>query len=620
MAKQVQLPDGNIAEFPDNMADDQIAGVLRQQYPAAPQSSPQVPQSTFMDAVEGFNRSFGRMAEGVIGLVATGRVKQGLEQYNAQQEQSLQEAQYRSPWATGAGQLAGAIGAGVAYSGMAAGAGGSAVARFAPQAAKGIASFAAANPITAAGVAGASVGAGLSAAEYAPTMQDRLMKGAVGGLLGGVLGAGAKALSQFLYPHISPQKAAEEQLARNIKSDLGENTLQDVRQTLNKSSDLTSKTAADKLRGLLQPSEELNLNRTPGQVVGGLTRTRELTMGASPTQQEALRMLQRSQSADTLAKVNNMIDDMAPGEVVKTQELLKGQLQSTVVPQNVVDNLKLQGPIGREFVDLKLNPKISDSIKNLPDNSLLKLDAVKNNIDDALYSNAHALDPVNKMTDLERRGLEEARSMIVNTLDNTPGLEAYAPYRKASQQVLLREKYGNMLLKVRLKPGQQGEAGLDEIANKLFPTPEAQQIFIRDIAEAGGSPEVAQKVITVVDQLRQNPLGRIAGRTSLENDLASTYANHATLAQRIISKLTGDRARTAMYNLITDQKTWAPKILKILEGADEATQNINMLKIFNDASKTPMQKAGAIGGKLLKSLPAAGLLGQQGSKLAPTSE
>jgi len=40
MAKRVQLPDGGIGEFPDNMSDDDIAGVLRKQYSPQQEATP----------------------------------------------------------------------------------------------------------------------------------------------------------------------------------------------------------------------------------------------------------------------------------------------------------------------------------------------------------------------------------------------------------------------------------------------------------------------------------------------------------------------------------------------------------------------------------------------------
>lgn len=58
MAKEIELPDGSIAEFPDDMHDDAIAGVLAKQFPAKPKAQP---ASVFKRALTG-------LADPIIGI------------------------------------------------------------------------------------------------------------------------------------------------------------------------------------------------------------------------------------------------------------------------------------------------------------------------------------------------------------------------------------------------------------------------------------------------------------------------------------------------------------------------------------------------------------------------
>lgn len=84
--------------------------------------------NSFIDGVEAFNRQFGRMAEGVLGLgnrigQMFGGGKQAqqfgadLDNLTKQNDLSLQQAQQRSPIATTIGSIAGAAGSATAYGG-----------------------------------------------------------------------------------------------------------------------------------------------------------------------------------------------------------------------------------------------------------------------------------------------------------------------------------------------------------------------------------------------------------------------------------------------------------------------------------------------------------------------
>lgn len=84
--------------------------------------------NSFIDGVEAFNRQFGRMAEGVLGLgnrigQMFGGGKQAqqfgadLDNLTKQNDLSLQQAQQRSPIATTVGSVAGAAGSAAAYGG-----------------------------------------------------------------------------------------------------------------------------------------------------------------------------------------------------------------------------------------------------------------------------------------------------------------------------------------------------------------------------------------------------------------------------------------------------------------------------------------------------------------------
>src|ERR1700722_17962404 len=51
MPKRIQLPDGNIGEFPDSMSNEQIEGVLQKQFPKTPAPKPGFWDSLKTDSV-----------------------------------------------------------------------------------------------------------------------------------------------------------------------------------------------------------------------------------------------------------------------------------------------------------------------------------------------------------------------------------------------------------------------------------------------------------------------------------------------------------------------------------------------------------------------------------------
>lgn len=73
--KEIELPDGSIAEFPDEMSDDDIAGVLRNQYGSPTESDiPSMPDSAVPDSIPSSRGMLERSYEG-IGNSALGLAK-----------------------------------------------------------------------------------------------------------------------------------------------------------------------------------------------------------------------------------------------------------------------------------------------------------------------------------------------------------------------------------------------------------------------------------------------------------------------------------------------------------------------------------------------------------------
>ena len=587
---KVRLPDGNMAEFPDDMPPEKIQDVLNKQYgkPAtADQSSfgkfvsetrpdlvSQVKPSSFMDGVEAFNRQFGRMAEGVLDLATWGDVNKAVRQTYAQNEASLRAAKERSPRATTVGTALGAVGSGVAYGGLGVGA----ATKVAPGLASKVAQFTTRHPLMATEAAAAGGAAAMGYLDYAPTQQERLTKGATAGAIGAALpvgiagarklgsgiGKGLSALNKAYSRFKNPKQAMLSDLAETIKADLGDD-------------------AADTIRGLLQPAKNLKTTRTPGQAVGGLTRARELSQIADLKAQTVARKIERTQSKETLGAMEDMLEKMAPKGTAKLKTQLYDELADVEVSDDILTTLKSNPVINEQLTALNLGTKVTRATRHLPDNSALKLDIAKQEIDDMLYRDARAIDPTNKMGAQAKLALQEARNEITDTLD--PIIPQYASARKAAQKLLLRDRYEKLLLKKGAKAGQKGEKGIDETWQVLFPTEESQQVFINDVAKTGGNPQQAADLLTAMDQLRLNTLKRIYSRPTQDDPMTIFYGNKIGYVQKAVDKLTGGRLKKAILNLTFDGNKWGDEIQNVLSKPDVADQHVSLLQLMSKAAK-----------------------------------
>jgi hypothetical protein len=544
-----------------------------------PQPAKQEETSSFMAGVDAFNRQFGRMAEGILDLVTTGSANKAIRNVHNTEEANYARSYEQHPVASTIGAVAGGIGSGVAY--------GSAATGSLPATLIGkAATFAASHPYLAASAAGGLGSAAMGYLDYAPDQASRLAKSAVAGTVGaiaapvvlaatrnvpGMLQKAGTAIDRFRHPN----EAALNDLTATIKADLGDN-------------------ASAKIKESLQPAIDMGTTRTPGQVVGGLTRANETNQAADVASQLRARTVDRIQSEQTLKGVNDVIERIAPAGTKELKTQLYAEMAPLKVGDDVVAQLRSNPEIATQLDNLTSGTRVPSAIKGLPDNSVTKLDIVHKQIGELLYKDAHALDKSTSMSQVARDALQEARHQITGTLD--PIVQQYAPARQAAQKLIMQKRYGELLLKKGANLGQNNELGIDGTWKALFPTKEAQQVFINDVIDAGGSEKQATNVITMMDQLRGNTLKRIWSRPVESNASTVFYGNKIGFVQKMIDKLTGHKYRNAVLNLAFDGNKWADQVEAVLNqpvsaAAVESTVKL-MLKAAVNRSVIP---AGALG-------------------------
>lgn len=545
-----------------------------QQQPVQQQVAP--PQSSFMDGVEAFNRQFGRIAEGAIALLPGGQ--SAVKPVHDRLESSYNEAAQRSPKATMAGNVLGAVGAGVAYGGPSVGA------------ASGIA--------TKMG-AGALAGGGLGYVDYADSQGERLTKGAIGASIGAVIPlaqSGISKLAEYVFSRpgtssiterlFRPKSAAAKDVAFRMSAAVGGDV--------------------DKIKQSVQAANDLGVSLSPGQAIQGATdnaaginyqtgadvvRAKELAMQADDVGKKNFMEFERPGYDKVSAEIKSTISDMAPEGTKELKNQLYDSLKDLTVPQEKLTDM-LQNPnIQREIAKIGQFGAQADSV--LPDNSLIKLDKIKRSIDSRLWNDQHALDTATRMDPTTRSGLEEARKQIVGTLDELFP-DSYPVARKQAEKLIVQKQYNELIGKIKSKSGSSPT--LDEVHSALFGNKEKTQLFLQDVAKTGGDTERAQQVLNVANQLYKSTLGQAAKR--VEDGAGSTfrmYGRDIGVVQSIAEKLTGQRYAKALQDFtLTKDNKWADKVTEILSREGAAAKEKGLLGLFGEYAGQGVKNAASV--------------------------
>jgi hypothetical protein len=188
---------------------------------------------------------------------------------------------------------------------------------------------------------------------------------------------------------------------------------------------------------------------------------------------------------------------------------------------SALDSLKSNPTISKYLDDIN-SPDSMSALKNLPDNSFAKLDAIKQDIDSSLYKN-NTNPTAGGMRDLksgERDSLMDARNQIIDTLTSegqNQGVD-YAGLRKASQLEQLYNTYAQTLNKMPNATGAAPDAAAGGLvqnhsADQLFNTIAGSELkkntFIAAVQNAGGNSTNARGLIDTLANLRGNSVDNL---------------------------------------------------------------------------------------------------------------
>lgn len=548
---------------------------------------------TMMDSIDGFNRQFSKITEGVlkmgtsagaaVGVPGFSTLDKAVDQTWQQHQNEYQAAGERSPVATGIGSVAGMLGSAVAFGGPTTGAAASLPAKM---------------------LASGASSAGLAAAEYAPDMGTRFERGMSGAVLGaGMTGALSVAgslmsalatkpgVSSYITQILNPGKAAEQDLAFNVKAALNSKA----------GATLSASQIGSQLDDAVKAADDLGIqNLSPAQAVGGLNSRLAAKEGSMVLDDAEAAVVGQSVGASTgiaKSRLKEAIDNIAPAGTQEVKDKLYAGLASSQLDDSVAANL-MQNPEIAKRLEL-INKSGSSEFRGMPDNSLLKMDKVKDSLDDKLFNDSYALDVSNKMDPNIRAGLEETRKTLVDTLDSIN--PDYAAARQEAQKLILKDRYTEMLNKLPKKDGAEGS--FDAVRDKLFGTPEKEQLFLKNIEMTGGNVEQAQQIIKVADQLYKNVLSKTTRRAGpSDGEYLQAVGGNLGMVQKMVNSIKGDKYQKAVLDLtIGGTQNWVGKVKNILSKEAGKSQELELLKTMagEEAKQAPVRAAAVMGANVI---------------------
>jgi len=516
------------------------------------------------------------------------------------------------PYAYGIGATLGTIGSGIAYGNLAAGPTSAIASKIAPQLTAGLNTAFTDSPILARTAKGALAGGGFGIVQptYGNNISDNLVNGAAGATLGTIANNIIPALktikdsvigaenykSSFTSRILSPSKAATQDVTATINPTLSINNPENKIGTV---ANLPSNTNV--LDSNLQAFNKLGINPTPGQVTGSESMLGKEYKAANGLGIEGTQQLAFNQQ-ESLNKLQNhivtLVNNMAPDDTKNAANQLYGLLKDKTIAQDSTDSLlknptinNLMNQINKDDIVKTFNGDVTN-VSQLPDNSLSKLDYIKQIIDDRLWNDNRVVDSANKLATNTKDALMTARNKILDTIDSQYG-DVYVPARAAAQKVAIQNKYLDLLDKVKNTPGtiittgdsMSGINYLDKTNNLLWGDNNKINQFLTDVKTVGGNTEAADAIVKVANQLAKTNVNKIIASNAgtLPDFLAS--GSKSSMAQRFILTLTDGRYQKALLDLTTSGDKWVPQIKQeIIKQTTPAAKAKGFMKLIINAA------------------------------------
>ena len=555
--------------------------------------------STFMDAVEGFNRSFGRVSEGTVQLVAKGLGLTGLEatqkKVHDAAEQSNAQAAQRSPIANMLGGIVGDVGLGV-YA-TAAGMGLGSI----PGVAKGVGAVSGYSPAASLGVTAASggvAGAAIGGLNYADTLDERIKNMAYGGAIGAAVPVGFQAIKSLtgmtpvgdiISKYFRGKSVAINDLAKQAAAQ-GE--------------------TAETITAKVANANSLKVPVTPGEALGGPIRAAEAKVPLSENYRPDVNAVLQAKELGVKGQLQGTIDSVAGPNNADEVTKLFSSFKETKIPADKLSPLLQNPSISSRLKGMQGN--VDSVAKDLPDDSFIKLNEIKKQMDKELFADTYH-SPEKPMSPDTKFGIKNAIGQIKDTLQEVD--PNYNVANKLAQQGIIKDEFNGLYSKLKLKAGTEQSPDVKDIYNTFFGNAEKQDTFLSKLAQTANTPEEAtaltdnaKKLMDVMSKVQDSPLRRILNKGIEANPKG------INVYQAIEKGALGEQYKDTVLDLMLHQDKWAPAISKILAKGTPSKELTEFMRQI-----TPMMQGiqkGVVASEVLVP-PVKGYLGGDNSNISP---
>lgn len=258
---------------------------------------------------------------------------------------------------------------------------------------------------------------------------------------------------------------------------------------------------ASQVKGYLSPGDDLS--NSLSKVIGGKSAAaQDVSVVNAPKQQ-----------------LQQTVDNLVPGgknAISDAQATQYGALNNAQASDSAMASLQANPSISARLSGL--NNDVDSLVNKLPDNSLGKLDALKQNIDSELFKDNHALDiGLKPLQPSQAAALQKARGDIIDTINSEASAQGI-DYQGLRQMGEKKALYNDITSLLNSKPDMKGATptfdptqsvqnkSIESLYNVLAGTPNKATAFVNSIESAGGDGQNAKDLISKLASLRNNPV------------------------------------------------------------------------------------------------------------------
>lgn len=539
-------------------------------------------------ALDAFNRQFGRMAEGAlqIGANLVGATDSAaiIGEVSKQLDEKAAVSARQHPIASGVGGFVGQVGRTIPAA-MATGG---------------------ANLIGQIG-AGAATNMAIEGLEYAPDARTRADKMAMGAVTGGIGGGAGFLISKAfgLLSNVVLEKQGTGFMGKIFDSKKAAATML--------ANEVDNVGGVSAVVGRADKAKNLGTFLSPAETIGtsSVKTTEQDIVTQNPLAKKALMEAMANREGLLKGKLDDIIDNFTPAgkqATIQMKDDLFEQLKQININKEQADELFNNPVIVGLMKDMGKTAQTKE-LSALPMSNISKLNALKMQIDDDLYSRSgkSTAQGIKPMNSTEKAALMEARDTLTDVLTKSTmrpdGTSIYAEANKLSQQLILQKNVLKDIKAINLKPGQDNPT-LAQIHQALFASPEKKEVFLKMVQDTGGNANITRDLIDTINYMKTGTLDKIAAREVGEPSV-SVSGRLAGIYQHALQNIMHGKYNAEMTKLLTDNK-WQPAVEKVLK--DRANPNL-FVKGLDTLLKLVRSSGGKTLGRAAMLAPGQGLTG-----------